>query len=179
MSFTLALSVVKHKGKRRNYNKFVAIPFQSTITLGTLADQTALLSSLLGAELAEDLFVLSIDGEWSVRQNALDDGPVSVGFCHNDYDVAEIAENLTIEISDPGNKIAQERSRRLIRKAGTFSMATVGQSLANGRPIRTKMKFLIDNGHGPGMWAFNHSGSGLTTGGVIHCWGTIYGRWIR
>ncbi len=165
--------------RKRSSKNFVAIPFQSTITLGVLADQTALISSLLGSDLSEDLFVVSIDGEWSVRQNALDDGPVAVGFCHNDYDVTEIGEYLTIEIVDPGNKIAQEQSRRLIRKTGNFSYATVGQSLNDGKPIRTRLGFTIDNGHGPAIWAFNHSGSNLATGGIIHCWGTIYGRWLR
>ncbi len=163
---------------RKRSRNFVAIPFQSTITLATLTNQNALLSSLLGSELAEDLFVVSIDGEWSIRGNTPGDGPVSVGFSHNDYDVSEVIENLTVEMTDPGNKIAQEQSRRLIRKAGTFGYSVDGEVLNDGKPIRTPMRFKITDGHGPQMWAFNQSGSGLTTGGVIHCWGTIYGRWM-
>ncbi len=169
----------KRRQKRSNKN-FVAIPFDASITLGTLAAGGVIATDIFGTVLGEDLFVLSIDGLWSSQGHTSGEGPIHVGFAHDDYTGPEIAENLGAELTDPDDKIAQERSRRLVRKSGVFMQdAATPQTLNHGTSIRNKLKFSVGDGHNVSAWALNNSGATLTTGTVIRIVGTLYGRWQR
>ncbi len=165
--------------RRRNYNRFQAIPFESSLTLSTLADNTVVVQNLLGAEFAEDFYTISIDAIWSLLGHTAGEGPITVGFAHNDLSTGEIKENLDAEITDPDNIIAREMTRRPVRKSGTFPGLATNETLNHGDPKKTTMKFMVGDGHGLEQWAINRSNAALTTGTVVVCEGTIFGRWIR
>ncbi len=164
--------------KRRGSRGFQPLPFTTSKTLLTLADNTAVLVGSLGGNLTEDYFVISLDATWAIRGMAAGQGPIDVGVAHGDYTVTEIKEWIELNLLGPANKIQQEKSRRLIRKVGTFSVIGATEVLADGRVIRTKMRWIQDDGQDLNVWAFNRSGAPLTTGGLLEVSGKYYGRWV-
>ncbi len=172
------LALAKKRRPRRR-NNFVAIPFETTITLGALVDNVVVVADLFASDLAEDFYAISVDASWAMFENTSTENPIGVGFTHNDLSVSEIAENLTAEVTDPSDIIARERSRRPVRKVGQFAGPDPEQSLNHGDQIRTTLKFMIGNGHQLAAYAVNRSNATLTTGTLISVLGTVYGRWVR
>ncbi len=174
----------KNHSRKRNRRGFVTIKFETALSPSTLANGSTLQTGLLGAVLAEDLYVISIDAEWSARGQVAGEGPLRVGFAHSDLSATEISECLDVSMTDPDNIIDRERARRPVREAGVFrgvADAAEDQVLNDGKSIRTRMGFMIGDGHNPAMWVRNKSGASLsnTNALVIDCNGRIYGRWSR
>ncbi len=168
--------MAKHKGRRKKDTRFAVLPFETELALGTLAENTVLSGSVSGV-LLEDFYATSVDITWVMKGATADEGPVTVGVSHSDYAVAEIKEYLDVNYLGPGTKIEQEQARRLIRRIGTFHQVATQEVLNHGSPIRTKLKFVLDDGKGLNFWAMNR-GSGATTGRIIQISGNIYGRWM-
>ncbi len=167
-----------HKKGSKYPKGFVAIPINASITLSTLANNTVLTGGILGT-LTEDLFVMSADLQWNIRSLTVGETPVTVGLAHGDYSVGEILEALDVSMLGPGTKIEQERARRLIRRVGVFGESSADQALADGKSIKTKCKFVIQNGKDLNAYVVNRSGeANLTTGAIVQIFGTVYGRWI-
>ncbi len=165
---------------RGRKGSFVAIPFATRLPLSTLDDGTVLKGDVLGADLGEDLYVVSIDAYVAQRDATSGQGPILVGFAHDDLSVAEINEALEAEVTDPDDIIAKERARRPVRKTGLFPVINVGEVLNDGKAIRTKCGWSEGSGaHRIALWARNQSGATLTTGAIIEWFGTVYGRWQR
>lgn len=161
--------------RKRNRN-FTAIPVKMELALAALADNTVLTGDLLGT-LGRGLYVVSADLTWSLRDKTAGQGPINVGICHGDYSVTEVAEALS-SWTDPDDKIATEKARRLVRRVGVFSgNNSTEESLNDGKPIRTKVKIAIGDGQSLKAFALNDSGAALTTGSILQCYGMIYGRW--
>ena len=137
--------------KRRQTKKnFVAIPIESALSLGTLGDATIIKADIPTGVLTEDLFCISADVQISV--NGVTAGellPSTWRICHSDYDVTEVKKALEIVLLGPGNKIEQERSRRLVRKGGQFKndplVPSVLQMDGPGTK-RLKLRFVVQNG---------------------------------
>ncbi len=165
--------------RRKRSKDFVAIPFEAEIALLALADNVVLKGDIFSAVLGEDLYVISIDGTWTTKGHTALEGPISVGFAHDDLSVGEIAEATQAELTDPDDIIQKERARRPVRKVGAFVGFSSNEVLNNGVPIRQKMKISVGDGHNVSMWAENRSGAPLTTGTLVQCTGTLYGRWQR
>ncbi len=172
-------TVAKHSRRRSNRRKgFVALPFEASITLDTLADNTVIKANTI--TFGEDIFVLSVDGVWSIRGQTANEGPISVGYAHSDLSVAEIKEALDASLTDPDDIIAKERTRRPVRRVGSFrSNLNNSEVLDDGKVIRTKIKFSVGDSHSLAFYAQNRSGGVLTTGAIILLEGVIYGRWQR
>ncbi len=174
------LVLAAKKRRRRRSGRFVALPFNTQQALATLADETVV-SADLTTNLAEDFYAISVDIIASIDGGA-SEGPVEVGVAHDDYTVAEIKEFIDVNLTDPDDKIAQERSRRLIRRLGTIAnIGAGGASLVprSGEAKRIPLRFVLGDGHTLSAWVMNHSGGALTTGAVITFSGTLYGRWLR
>lgn len=168
--------MAKH-GRRKQSKGFVAIPVATNITLSTLDANVTLVASLIGT-LTEDFYCISADLQWTLRTLTAGEGPIQIGLAHGDYAVGEIQENLDVVYLGPGDKIAQERARRQIRRVGMFSGLAADEVLENGTSIRTKIKFMIDDGKTLNVFASNRSGATLTTGAIVQIHGTVYGRWV-
>ncbi len=116
----LVIVAATRRRRRARNSKFVAIPFETTVTLADLTDNTVVLSELFSAALAEDLFVISVDASWAMFDHTAGEGPIGVGFTHNDLSVTEVAEALVAEVTDPSDIIARERAARPVRRTGQF-----------------------------------------------------------
>ncbi len=167
---------------------FVAIPFEGSFNLGALASDAVVSTDMLGGDLTEDFFAISCDIEAElIALTAGEGNPSMLGIAHGDYANTEIAEALLVKLLGPGNKIEQERARRLVRKSGTFhgdGLNTATEMAMQGRKgpgiDRVKLKFMLQSGVSKGLsvFVFNKSGAVYTTGGVCKFWGTLYGRWV-
>ncbi len=164
---------------KRNRKGFVAIPFSGTLALGTLADETVIKADLT-AVFGEDLYIISVDALWALRDHTPGETPLQLGFSHGDLSTAEVLENLNAEVINPDDIIAKERARRPVRTVGHFSKGGVGeQTLNDGKLLRTKVKFMVGNGFSLSFWVCNRNGSSLTTNAIVEINGVIYGRWVR
>ncbi len=171
--------MAKKSSKRRGKKGFVAIPFVAELALSTLGAGVVTAVDALGAALGEDLYCISVDSWASIISHTPAEGPLVCGYAHSDLTVAEVAECLSAELTDPDDIIAKERSRRPVRKTGVFSGIASDENLNNGQVIRTKLKFSVGDGHNLAFWVMNSDGDTLTTGTVVKVSGTLYGRWQR
>ncbi len=162
-----------HGGRRRG---FVALPYNAVLALSTLGDGIVL--TVTPIVTTEDLFVISVDCNWSIRSQTPGEGPLSVGVAHADLTVGEIAEALDASMVNPDDIIARERSRRPVRRAGVFPGLLAEEVIADGRAVRTRCKFSVGQ-NGLAHYVQNRSGGALSGGAVLVCDGTIYGRWQR
>ncbi len=165
-----------HGGRKRR--PLQPIPFQVQFSLGALVNDVVISSDMLPSVFTEDFWCSSVYATWAIRGLTPTEGPISVGLAHNDYTVTEIAEATDVTLTGPGSKIEQERSRRLVRKVGTFRGLESNEILKNGVDIRTGMKFTIEDGKMIEVWAQNRSAATLTTGAVVEVEGVAYGRWL-
>ncbi len=88
-------------------------------------------------------------------------------------------EALKADLSSPDDIIAKERARRPVRRTGVFNGLSVNESIGDGLNVRQKIKFSVGDTFDLDAWFWNRSSGALTTGAVIDCDGTIYGRWQR
>ncbi len=159
----------------------------ASITLGTLASKAVAVADLFGGNLEEDFYAISADlTAQIIGLTAGEADPSMLVLAHGDYSAAEIAEALVVKLLGPGNKIEQERARRLVRKVGAFynvrGISAQTTMYLQGRDgaglVRTKIKFVIDSGKTLDVGLYNNSGATLTTGASVRITGTVYGRWM-
>lgn len=184
--FSYSAFVAKARKSRRR-QPIVVIKVSGSFSPLGLGDNTIFKAGLTTGNLTEDFFCTST--QLQIVQRALTAGegqPSSVGVAHSDYTVGEILENLDNEFLGPGNKIAQEQSRRSVRTLG--QLAPVGGQAgaetiltAKGKDgstyMKAKCRFLISDGKTLDIWLWNRSGSALTTGSKLEWQGEIYGYW--
>ncbi len=171
---------------RKRSKGFVAIPVDATLTIGNLGSKAVAVADLMGGNLTEDLYAISADLSAQVLGLTAGQGdPSLLVLAHGDYSAAEIAEHLVVKLLGPGNKIEQERQRRLVRKVGPFySHGTIDQveMFLRGRDgsgiVRTKLKFIVQSGKTLDVGFYNNSGASLTTGATVRIVGTVFGRWV-
>ncbi len=86
-------------------------------------------------------------------------GPVMVGVAHGDYSDAEIEEWIETTGSwDEGDLVQQEVASRKIRKIGVFeepAAATQNAVLNDGKPIKTKLNWILNQGITLKLWIYN------------------------
>jgi len=147
------------------------------MALSTLADDTVLQDTVI--TFGEDFYCVSVDVQFALEGFTAGEGPIFVGWSHGDLSAIEVEEALDANVSDPDDIIANEHSRRPVRKTGVFMGLNTNEALWDGKPIRTTLKFSVGDGHNLNIWAYNKSGATLTTGAQVRMLGTLYGRWQR
>ncbi len=147
------------------------------MSLTTLAASAATKFALLGTTSKDKIRISSVklaftwdDATGDTEGNA--DGPLLVGIAHGDYSSTEIEEFIEAVTSiNFADKIAAERSRRLIRVIGLIApqRPTIP---ASGIPMRVKLNWVFGEAQTPFFWAYNTSpGVALTTGSQLECVG--------
>ncbi len=173
--------MAKRKRSRSSGRNFVAIPFAGSLALGTLADDSVISVQITVGEFTDDLFVMSTDIRFGVNGHTGGEGPILLGLSHSDYTVAEIIEAIDVELLGKGDKIEQERARRLVRKLGIYDVGATTEAVTISKDEigkRHKLKWPIGIGNSIDLWARNKSGASLTTGQIVSFTGTLYGRWL-
>lgn len=172
LTFALALGVAKRR--RRKSKGFQAVRINQAVTVGALADG-ALISSVCPDVVTTEKWAIATKLMVSMRDHTAGEGPLIVGLAHNDYSDAEMLEWHGATGSwDTSDKIAQEQARRKCRNIGEFSGLNTEEVLNDGRPIKTKLKFRIEEGKTLDFFVINESGAQLTTGTVVRLTGWLY-----
>ncbi len=152
----------------------------SVLPVGALATLDVIAGAITNAAADKIRFIsLIASWSWSDMQAALDD-TMEFGVAHSDYSAAEIEECLEAGGSlDLGNKVEQERANRLVRTIGILSNPAGAQSAAefnDGKPMKTRLNWLMSAGDTLSMWARNGSGTVYTTGSDLVVSGNLYVR---
>ncbi len=167
--------VAKHQ-KRRRRSRLVVVNIEMSVALGTLNANTVIRDSPSAGELfSRSLFVISSDLYCSMR-GTTGEGPIQIGWAHDDLSVAEILEGIQADTADRNDQIALERAGRKIRTIGVFPALASEGVLNDGKNIRTRLGFMVDTGSGVALYALNRSGAQLTTGAVVDVFGKLYCR---
>ncbi len=170
--FVILTKMAKGKPRRRrvNWSAYMRGSVNTSLSLGTLAAAT-LVSVVLGDAVTETTKISSVRTTWSMTDftGSAGDGPISVGWAHSDYTDAEIEEYVeTVGSWEAGDLVeSREIGKRLIRRVGTFASLGGGASetsvLNDGKPIRTKLNWILNTGQTLRMWAYNEGTSALAT----------------
>lgn len=158
---------------------FKAVRFFDSLSLGTLANEDVVGGDMIGGQqVIDDMWLYSIRSNWTVDDLTVGQGPIIVGVAHGDYTDAEIEEWIEANASiSQQNLVENEQARRKIRQVGVFSGAAVAESLNDGKPIKTKLGFVLQSGETLRMWAYNFSGDALSvTVPVIRALGSLFMR---
>ncbi len=172
----LSLAVMARKPRRRRQFNLRKVKFSPSLALSTLGSVTALVANYFGA--ADGAYrIMSISATYSMEDHVGAEGPILVGVSHGDYTVTEIKEFIESGSSiSVGDKIQSERANRLIRHIGTFSGISNAETLNDGRPIKTKLNWLIPIGKTLNVWYYNDSINALSTGTVMKANGS---GWVK
>jgi len=153
---------------RKNFSKYVKGRVQHSFQLGTLGANAAIGSSLQ-AVTVDSMRCSSLKATWTLSDltGASEDGPITVGVAHSDYTNAEIEAFIESTASwDIGDMGAREVRRRLIRVIGTFPSAGANDEsvvLNDGKPVNTKLNWLLAEGDTLKPWAYNNGASALAS----------------
>ncbi len=132
--------------------------------LGALA-ANALVSAAVDESVNERSLISSIVVAYSYGEHQPDQGPLVVGVAHSDYSAAEILAYLENSGSwNEGDLPAQEIAKRKVRRIGTFDGTAAQGRLNDGKPIKTKLNWILNTGQTLDFWVLNEDDSVLTTG---------------
>ncbi len=140
--------------------------------LGTLGP-LVVISSAFDEQVVDRTLCSSLVATWSLADmtQKLNVGPIMVGIAHSDYTSAEIEAFIENTGSwNEGDKVqSKEVGRRQIRVIGTFPSpsepgAGLGVATLNeGRPIKTKLNWILVEGRTLRVWAYNLGSAALDT----------------
>ncbi len=167
-AITAFIALAKRGRGKRRMGKYIKGQVQETVTLTTLAAKT-LVSATFSQAVNERTLISSLVATYAMTAftKSTGDGPILVGIAHSDYDDAEI--EATIEAGDSwdeGNLINQEITARKVRRIGIFdNPADEAESvvLNDGKPIKTKLNWILLQGQSLKLWAYNMGSSPLAT----------------
>ncbi len=146
--------------RRRRMGKYIRGAVDESLGAAALAALDVVLAAF-DQSVNERMLISSLVATYTMQglTAATEVGPLMVGIAHSDYTAAEIEEWIeTTDSWDEGNKQQQEVAGRLIRKIGIFrTMATATEStrLNDGRPIRTKLNWILLQGQSLSLWVYN------------------------
>ncbi len=142
--------------------------------LATLVTNIVITGDVVGA--ADGAYrVVTCKGTWGITELAATEGPITVGFAHSDYSVTEIKECLEAAAAiSKGDKVAQEQANRLVRVVGVLNGGDT--QLNDGKPISTRLNWLITIGDTLKLFAYNDGSDNLTTGANVTFMGDL---WIK
>ncbi len=169
------------KSYHRNY-RLRKVKINSSVPVGALAAGDVVTAAITSST-SDPLRFISVIASysWSDIAAVIDDG-LTFGFAHSDYTAAEIEECLEVAASiDLGDKIAQEQANRLVREIGTISQsgsvaANSGAMYNDGKPVKTRLNWLMSTGDQLGLWVRNASGVVYTTGSDLTVAGDL---WVK
>ncbi len=157
------------RGRRRGgFGRYIKGPIDLKIAGGTLAANTAVLGAT--QVVTERTWCSSVKATYGFSGFTGGDniGPVSVGVAHSDYSLAEIEAYLEQTTGwNEANLVSKEISSRKIRRIGMFTIAagSAGESsvLNDGKPITTKLGWMLSTGQGLNYYIYNHGSSPFAT----------------
>ncbi len=167
----------RRKAYSRGFKNYIRGNVDEVLQLGTLASRT-LVAQVFDESVEEKTYLSSVKATWTLSKfsPAVGIGPIMVGLAHSDYSAAEIEQFIENTGSwKQGDLINQEIGQRRIRVVGVFDTPVdAGDSavLNDGKPIRTKLGWILTTGQTVDQWAYNLGTAAVaTTDPAIHLQG--------
>ncbi len=164
--------MAKKPSKRRG-GRLIKGHIDIDAVLDTLAGATGILDP---TDVVDDRsFLLSVEATYTLNNLTAGQGPLDVYLAHSDYTLAEVEEFIELQTGwGDADEISKEIGRRRIRHVGAFSGVANEEVMNDGKPIKTPIRFVVNEGQGLNVVTYNDSGSILTTGAAVrikgHCW---------
>ncbi len=155
-------------GKKRPYKRYLKGSVNMSQNFSALGAKD-LASQQVADTVQERAWVSSIKAVYSLSEftPGNDIGPITVGIAHSDYTDAEIEQWVENAGSwTEGNKVEQEISRRKIRLIGVFETpddAADSVSLNTGKPLTTKLGWILNAGQTCTIWVYNQGSAAVAT----------------
>ncbi len=166
-------SLMAKKRSRRFPRNMRVVQISSSSAIGALAAADVVVNAVTNTASGKMRFT-SVTARYGVSGGTSPEGPVIFGLAHSDYTAAEIEECLEAGGSiDLGDKIAREQANRLVRRIGIIDMDP-NAIFNDGKPVKTKLNWLMAVGDQLSLWIFNKDQVTLTTGGLL----TIDGKLV-
>ncbi len=163
--------MAKKRGRKRSFGRYIRGNVDEELALTALASKDVV-GAVFDEVVNERTYVSSIKASWSMGNFTpiANSGPIVFGVSHSDYTDAEIEEWIEQTGQwDEGNLIAsREIGKRLIRKIGAFQTQPGGLAadtivLNDGRPVNTKLGWILLQGQTLRLWAFNSGSAAVAT----------------
>ncbi len=169
---SIQMFMAKHPGRTnaRRFGRYIKGNIDIDAALGTLAPKTAVL--VASDTVVDRTLVSSIVATYSLSglTQAENDGPIEVGVAHSDYSLAEVEAFLELDTSWSETDLTdREIMTRKIRRIGVFDTpsqeVTAGgaYTLNDGKPIKTKLNWIVTDGQGLNFFHYNLGTSALAT----------------
>ncbi len=165
----IALIAMARKGRRRrSMGRYIRGPVDEELDLGTLAART-LIGANFDSVVNERTLVSSLVATWALSDVtvATGDGPVLVGVAHSDYSDSEIESWIEVTNSwNEGDLVGQEVANRKCRRVGVFEskdLAAETAVLNDGKPIKTRLNWILLQAQTLKVWAYNMGSSPFAT----------------
>ncbi len=169
----------KRQRARKRSSGFRAIPFNKSLTIGTLATGAVISVGLMDSDFTDDQFVISAEIFAMIRNLTVGEGPLIWGVSHGDLTDAEIAEQLVAGAPNRDNIIEMEQARRPVRKMGIWSSVVADDVMNDGQSFRRKIGFRVGDGNNLDMWLQSKASQANLTGGAsLQLMGTLFVRKI-
>lgn len=163
------------RGRKRRAAPLVYLPFNETIVLGSLADNTVVTAAL--QTLQQDFHVHGIRATVTFSDGTAGDGPLEVGWSQSQLTATQILANRDAAPTSQWDVLANEQSKRKVRVFGKSSGES-NYTLNNGMDVWKRMFLKVPSGQAiADLWVLNRAGAGLTTGQLVHFDGLVAGRW--
>ncbi len=160
--------MAKHQ-RRRKFRRYIRGVIDIDYLLGSALAAKTLKGQALGDVVADTTWLSSIVATHTMQNYTTGQtrGPITVGVAHSDYSDAEIEEWYERTLSwDEGNLVRQEQAKRKIKLIGTFRNPTGPAETAelnDGKPIRTKCNWRLNENDTLRFWAYNNGTGALST----------------
>lgn len=143
----LLLLLAKKKGSGRSrmsgYRNLSVVMDQS---IGALTADTQSGFNIPGTA-TERMWASSVQATYTMTDLTAGEGPVHLYVAHSDYEDSEVQEwRQATGAWDQGDLVAREQRSRKCRYIGTFSGLTESETLNDGKPIKTKLGWMIETG---------------------------------
>ncbi len=125
----------------------------------------------IGDTVNDRMWLSSVKAVYAVRDFTSGEGPIVFGVAHSDYSNDEVEQAVEAITSwDLGDLIAREQANRKVRTIGTFALDEGEETLNDGKPVRTKLGWILEAGDTLQYWVLAVGGA-LTTGGILEATG--------
>ncbi len=162
------LAMARKPRRRRRMGRYIRGDVSEALSLGTLAAEDVV-GVLFDQVVQERTLCTSVVARYSMTgfTKSTGDGPILVGLAHGDYSDSEI--EVWIETTgswDETDLVQQEVGSRKIRRVGIFDNPVdeaASVTLNDGKPIKTKLNWILTQGQTLRLWAYNLGTSALAT----------------
>ncbi len=156
----IVIMMAKSRPKRRRMGRYIRGQVDEEMAIGTLAPKDVI-STGFDQTVEERTLVSALVATWALKNvtPSATAGPLLVGIAHSDYTAAEIEAWIeSVGSWSEGDLVNQEITNRKIRRIGIFENrggAEEASVLNNGRPIKTKLNWILTTGQNLQTWAYN------------------------